>query len=75
MAEASGWLILSWITIASMLETNYHQSLLDKHAPQKKIQIVDRPLNDWINDDIQALKAIRRKKGGYLAKKSNCCQF
>ena len=36
--------------------------LLDKHAPQKKIQIVDRPLNDWINDDIQALKAIRRKR-------------
>ena len=36
--------------------------LLDKHAPQKKIQIVDRPLNDWMNDDIQALKAIRRKK-------------
>ena len=28
MAEASGWLILSWITIASMLETNYHQGLL-----------------------------------------------
>ena len=26
------------------------------------IQIVDRPLNDWMNDDIQALKAIRRKK-------------
>ena len=36
--------------------------LLDKHAPQKNIQIVDRPLNDWMNDDIQALKAIRRKK-------------
>ena len=36
--------------------------LLDKHAPRKKIQIVDRPLNDWMNDDIQALKAIRRKK-------------
>ena len=36
--------------------------LLDKHAPQKKIQIVDRPLNDWMNDDIQALKEIRRKK-------------
>ena len=49
--------------------------LLDKHAPQKKIQIVHRPLNDWMNDDIQALKAIRRKKRGNLAKKSNCCQF
>ena len=36
--------------------------LLDKHAHQKKIQIVDRPLNDWMNDDIQALNAIRRKK-------------
>ena len=33
-----------------------------KHAPLKKSISVDRPLNDWINDDIQALKAILRKK-------------
>ena len=33
----------------------------DKHALQKNIQIVDRLLNDWMNDDIQALKAIRQK--------------
>ena len=28
----------------------------------KKICIVDRPMNDWINADIQALKVIRRNK-------------
>ena len=27
----------------------------------KKICIVDRPLNDWMTDDIRALKIIRRK--------------
>ena len=36
--------------------------ILDKHAPLKKICIVDRPMNDWINADIQALKVIRRNK-------------
>ena len=35
--------------------------LLDKHAPLKKICIVDRPLSDWMTDDIRALKIIRRK--------------
>ena len=35
--------------------------LLDKHAPVKNICMVDRPLSDWMTDDILALKAIRRK--------------
>ena len=35
--------------------------LLDKHAHLKKICIVDRPLSDWMTDDIRALKIIRRK--------------
>ena len=35
--------------------------LLDKHAPLKKITVVDRPLNEWMTDNILALKAIRRK--------------
>ena len=35
--------------------------LLDKHAPLKKIRVVDRPLNEWMTDNILALKAIRRK--------------
>ena len=30
--------------------------LLDKHAPLKNICIVDRPLSDWMTDDIRALK-------------------
>ena len=35
--------------------------LLDKLAPLKKICSVDRPMTDWMTDDIQALKAKRRK--------------
>ena len=35
--------------------------LLDKHAPLKKITVVDRPLNEWMTNIILALKAIRRK--------------
>ena len=30
-------------------------------APLKKICSVDRPMSDWMTDDIQALKAKRRK--------------
>ena len=37
------------------------RKLLDKHAPLKTIQVVERPMNDWINHDILALKIIRRK--------------
>ncbi len=40
----------------------YLTALLDKHAPLKKLHVVERPLNDWMNDDIQALKVIRRSK-------------
>ena len=36
-------------------------SLLDKHAPSKRIHVVDRPMNDWMTDDILVLKALRRK--------------
>ena len=36
-------------------------SLLDKHAPSKRIFVVDRPMNDWMTDDILVLKAHRRK--------------
>ena len=35
--------------------------LLDKLAPLKKICSVDRPMSDWMTDDIRALKAIRLK--------------
>ena len=35
--------------------------LLDKHAPLKKITVVDRHLNEWMTNNILALKAIRRK--------------
>ena len=36
-------------------------SLLDKHAPSKRIYVVDRPMNDWMTDDILVLNALRRK--------------
>ena len=35
-------------------------SLLDKHAPSKRIYVVERPMNDWMADDILVLKALRR---------------
>ena len=35
--------------------------LLDKHAPSKRIYVVERPLNDWMTDAILVLKALRRK--------------
>ena len=36
-------------------------SLLDKHAPSKRIYVVERPMNDWMTDDILVLKALHRK--------------
>ena len=35
--------------------------LLDKLAPLKRICSVDRPMSDWMTDDIRALEAIQRK--------------
>ena len=36
-------------------------SLMDKHAPSKRIYVVERPMNEWVTDDILVLKALRRK--------------
>ena len=36
-------------------------SILDKHAPSKRIYVVERHMNDWMTDDILVLKALRRK--------------
>ena len=36
-------------------------SLLDKHASSKRIYVVERPMYDWMTDDILVLKALRRK--------------
>ena len=36
-------------------------SLLDKHAPSKRIYVFERPMNDWMTDDILVLMALRRK--------------
>ena len=45
----------------------YHQydaslsSLLDKHAPSKRIYVAERLMNDWMTDDILVLKVLRHK--------------
>ena len=39
----------------------YVSDLLDRHAPKKNIYVVDRPLNEWMTDNILTLKAICRK--------------
>ena len=49
--------------------------LIDKHAPLKKLCIVDRPLNDWMTDDIQALKIIRCKNVVIWRKNPLCINF
>ena len=36
-------------------------SLLDKHTPSKRIYVVEKPMIDWMTDDILVLKALRRK--------------
>ena len=36
-------------------------SLLDKHAPSKRIYVVGRPMDDWMADYILVIKALRRK--------------
>ena len=35
-----------------------HSSLLDKHAPSKRIYVVDKPMNDWMTDDITMVSVI-----------------
>ena len=47
-------------TVVEMYD-RFLSELLDKHAPLKKITDADRPLNEWMTDNILALKAIRRK--------------
>ena len=36
--------------------------LLEKHAPLKEIDVVERQLDDWMTDDILALKKIVERK-------------
>ena len=36
-------------------------SLLDKHAPSKRSYVVEKPMNDWVTDDMLVLKALCRK--------------
>ena len=41
---------------------DFFSKLLDKHAPLKEIDVVERQLNGWMTDDILLLKKNRRKK-------------
>ena len=47
------------LTLSVNMMRHFH--LLDKHAPSKRIYVVERPMNDWMTDDILLLKALRRK--------------
>ena len=56
--------ISSECTDVNVLVKQYDDSLsriLDKHAPLKKMYVVERPMTDWITDNILALKKIIRK--------------
>ena len=50
-------------------------SLLNKHAPSKRIYVVDRPMNDWMTDDILVLKTLRRKYESLWRKTRLTVQF
>ena len=43
-------------------------SLLDKHAPSKRMYVVERPMNDWMTDDILVLNVIKRSTRRYIDK-------
>ena len=45
------------------------RKLLDKHASLNTIPVVERPMNDWINDDILALK-IKIQKNESLCRRT-----
>ena len=51
------------VNVDIMIEQHdtYVSDLLDSHPPRKNIHMVDRPLNEWMTDNIFTLKAIRRK--------------
>ena len=46
------------VDIIIELYDKYLFDLLDRHAPKKIIYVVDRPLNEWMTDNILTLKAI-----------------
>ena len=61
MADLTGITIDSECRDVNSIVNHYDNTLstiLKKHAPLKNICIVDRPMNDWINAEIQALKVI-----------------
>ena len=43
-------------------------SQLDKHVPSKRIYVVERPMHDWMKDDIFVLKGLRRKYESFWRK-------
>ena len=55
--------------MVKMYERFLSESMV-KHAPLKIIKVVDRPLNEWMTDNILTLKAIDRKNE--LIWRKNC---
>ena len=64
--------MLTWL-FANMMR--HSSSLLDKHAPSKRINVVERPMNDWMSDDILVLKALRRKYESLWCKTRSHCSL
>ena len=52
------------VNVVVAQDDTFLSRLLDKHAHLKKICIVDRPLSDWITDDIRALKDVKMRLFG-----------
>ena len=49
-----------WCVDVDTMVEKYDQ-FLSEYAPLKNIKVVDRPLNEWMTDNILALKVICRK--------------
>ena len=64
-ADLAGFIVDEECDDVNVVVTQYDDflsELLDKHAPLKEIDVVERQLNDWMTDDILTLKKICRKK-------------
>ena len=52
--------MLTWLFVNMMRHFHLYR-INNKHAPTNRIYVVERPMNDWMTDDILVLKALHRK--------------
>ena len=57
--------MLTWL-FANMMR-HFHLYWINMHH-SKRINVVERPMNDWMTDDILVLKALRRKYESFWRK-------